>query len=95
MVSLCSTHETGFSDQGITMASTAGRGVTIGKSLSAVTTVDLIQTASHGGVYLHWTVVDIQVKCTDEVLVGGSYSVVEYDFQCSLLIRSRHGYSQL
>ena len=53
------------------MASTADRGVTIDSSLSAMITVDLIQTASHGGVYLPGTVVDVQVKFTDEVLVLG------------------------
>ena len=41
-------------------------------SLSAVTTVDLIQTALDSGVYLPGTVVDIQVKFTDEVLVSGA-----------------------
>ena len=71
VVSPCSAHETGFSDQGITIASTADEGVTIDTSLSAVTTVDSVQTALDGGVYLPGTVVDIQVKFTDEVFVSG------------------------
>ena len=71
VVSPCSAHETGFTDQVITMAFTADRGVTIDTSPSAATTVDSIQTALDEGVYLPGTVVDIQVKFTDEVLVSG------------------------
>ena len=40
-------------------------------SLSAVTTVDSVQTALDSGVDLHWTVADFQVKFIDEVFVSG------------------------
>ena len=71
MVLPSSANVIGFSDQGITIASTPDRGVIIDTSLSAVTTVDSVQTALDGGVYMPGTVIDIKVRFTDEIFVTG------------------------
>ncbi|KAL3786858.1 hypothetical protein HJC23_013779 [Cyclotella cryptica] len=63
--------EQGFSDYGITIASSPESGVAINTSLSPITTVNTVEVSLSAGTYTAGTIVDIKVEFSDDVFVFG------------------------